>query len=367
MNQPQKRILFVSHTAEITGPTHSLQALLPYLKEQYAVAVVSPEEGPLTEWLARQEIPAHILPDQRPTAIARLTALVRRGQFDLVYANNPSTYARNGLIAARLLGKPAVWHFRSIKWHWDWREGIFLRLANRVIAVSQACAQPLLRFAPGERVRVIHNGVDAAAYQIDREPARRYLREQLRLPESAPVLISVGHLMRRKAQTEQVALMRSLAGSEHTPHLVIAGNLTREPDYAAEVQDQIARAGLAGCVHVLGLRADVPQLLGGADVYLHTPKSDAHPRGVLEAMAAGLPVVAYAVDGVRETVVDGETGCLIEPGDGEGLRRAVERLLGSPQQMTAFGAAGRRRVQAQFSAAGTAAKIERVLEELLEE
>lgn len=364
MNHP-KRILFVSHTAEITGPTHSLQALLPYLRAHYAVAVVTPEDGPLTEWLARQEIPAHVLPDLRPTGIAKLIALVRRERIDLVYANNPSTFSRNGLIAARLQGKPAVWHFRSIKWHWDWREGVYLRLASRVIAVSQACAQPLLRFAPGERVRVIHNGVDAAAFELDREAARRYLREQIRLPEHACVLISVGHLMRRKAQTEQVALMAALAGRGQSAHLVIAGNLTREPDYAAEVQEQIARAGLNGCVHVLGLRQDVPQLLAGADLYVHTPKSDAHPRGVLEAMAAGLPVAAYAVDGVRETVVDGETGCLIEPGNLEGLRRAVESLLGSPERMAAMGAAGRRRVQEHFTAAGTAAKIERVLEELL--
>ncbi|HZW03420.1 MAG TPA: glycosyltransferase, partial [Anaerolineaceae bacterium] len=146
MARQAKRILFVSHTAEITGPAHSLYALLRQIKDKYEVAVVIPEDGPLCEWLARDGVPVHILSEQRARGITRMVALLRREDFDLVYGNNPSTYARNALIAARLLGRPFIWHFRSIKWHWGWREGIFLRGASRVIAVSQACAEPLLRF-----------------------------------------------------------------------------------------------------------------------------------------------------------------------------------------------------------------------------
>lgn len=363
----RRRILFVSHTAEITGPTNSLMALLPYLKGRYDLAVLAPEEGPLMDWLEDHAIPAHVISEKRSIGTRNMLALLKREKYHLIYGNNPGTYTRNALIAARLTKLPSIWHFRSIKWHWDWREGIFLRLANRVIAVSQACAEPLTRFISPNKIRVIYNGVETGAYQVDRAEARQYLLRQAGLPPDAKILISVGHLMVRKGQVDQVEVMRQLAGKRPDVYLLLAGNLTREPDYVDQVRRFIAKHHLEDRVIILGFRGDVPKLLAGADLYIHTPRSDAHPRAVIEAMAAGLPVAAYAVDGVRETVVDGQTGSLVRPGDCAAMVRAVEALLDVPQLQAAYGEQGRKRVLQCYTASGTAAYIDQVLQEVLKE
>ncbi len=366
MVRQKKRILFVSHTAEITGPAHSLAAMLAYLKDRYETAVLVSEEGPLCEWLRQEGIPAYILADQKRRGITRIITLLRQLKPDLVYGNNPNTFARNALVAARLLGRPYVWHFRSVKWHWGWREGIFLRWADRVIAVSRATALPLQRFIPEESIRVIYNGVEPANYHLDREQARQYVRDLARLGPQAKILISVGHLQPRKWQTAQVEIMRRLAKGKHDVHLLMAGNLIRNPGYVEEVRKLVMQYELEHCVHVFGLRKDVPHLLAGADLFLHTPNQDAHPRAVIEAMAAGLPVVAFGVGGVSETVKDGVTGCLLEPGDFDGMSAAIAALLDEPGRMAAFGERGQQRVQQHYTAQGTARQIDRVLQEVLE-
>lgn len=368
MNGNRKRVLFVSHTAGVTGPTQSLIALLPYLRGRYDVAVLTPEDGPLSGWLAEQGIPAYLIPDRGARAIPAVTGLLRRQKIDLVYGNNPNSYARNALVAARLAARPAVWHFRSVKWHWGWREGVFLRLANRVIAVSRACAEPLERFIPARKIRVVYNGVDAGRFRQDPREARRYLLEQAGLPPDARALMSVGHLRPGKGQLEQVEVMRLLASAGRTDtHLVLAGSLESDPQYAAALREQAARYGLEARVHLAGLRSDVHRLLAGAEIYIQTSEQEAHPRAIIEAMAAGLPVVSYAVGGVRETVIDSLTGYLVEYGDREGMRRAVECLLDAPRLAADFGEQGRQRVERHFTAAGAADQIGRVLQEVLEE
>ena len=113
--------------------------------------------------------------------------------------------------------------------------------------------------------------------------------------------------------------------------------------------------GLAGVVHFLGARGDVPQLLALIDVFVLTSKMEANPVSILEAMASGKPVVATRVGSVAETVLDGRTGYLVAPGSADEVAAKVLELLGDPVRAAALGQAGREEVVAHWS-------IERMVE-----
>jgi len=147
--------------------------------------------------------------------------------------------------------------------------------------------------------------------------------------------------------------------------LWLAGLLTREPDYVERVRKLIREWSLGGRVELLGFRNDARRLLRAADLLLHTAVADPHPRSVIEAMAAGRPVVAFAVDGVAETVVDGVTGRLVAPEDPDALAGAALELLRDPEARRRMGDAARERARSHFSDRGTADRVDAVIRDVL--
>ena len=116
--------------------------------------------------------------------------------------------------------------------------------------------------------------------------------------------------------------------------------------------------GIADRVRLLGLRDDIDRVLAAGDLFVQPSLSEGLPLAVLEAMSAGLPIVATRVGGVGEAVVDGETGLLVEPGDAPGLALAVRRLLDDPIALASFGESARRRARPEFSVDAMAAHYE---------
>ena len=361
MNRASARILFVNHTAEIGGPSHSLLMLVRHLRDRYDIAVLLPEDGALCELLSNEGIGTFVIPTLRARTVHRIFRLLRREGIDLVYGNSPSGCSRNAMLAAKLARIPFIWHFRSVKWHWTWRQAFFLRWADELVAVSQACAEPLKRFYPRD-IRVIHNGVELASFDGDRAASRRYLAGLLDLPLDAKHIAAVSNLRPVKGYEHAVAVVAQLAQDRANFHLLVAGDLDLNASYTNRIRTIIQRQGLADRIHLLGLIKNIPQLLNGSDVFLHTSNSEAHPRSIIEAMAAGLPVVAFAVDGVAETVVDGDTGYLFSVGDVTGMTGAVRSLLKAPAQAAEMGKRGREFVRSHFTAARTAAQVAQVIE-----
>jgi glycosyltransferase involved in cell wall biosynthesis len=119
----------------------------------------------------------------------------------------------------------------------------------------------------------------------------------------------------------------------------------------AAVESEIGRLGLDAFVALTGDRDDVPELLATSDVFVLSSRSEGGPISVLEAMAAGLPVVASDVGGVREQVDEGVSGLLVPAGDPAALAAALERVLGDPQLRRDLGAAGRGLVRERFDLA----------------
>ncbi|MBI4574773.1 MAG: glycosyltransferase [Planctomycetes bacterium] len=157
-----------------------------------------------------------------------------------------------------------------------------------------------------------------------------------------PVVLCVARMVRQKGLD---TLLRAVALLPRTRpvSLWLAGEGPERPGL-----ERLARGLGLSRVEFLGWRADVPDLLGEADVLALPSRWEGLPVAVLEAMAAGVPVVATAVDGTAETVVHGETGLLVPPGDPVGLALALDRVLGDREAARRMGEAGRRRAGLHF-------------------
>ena len=358
------RILFVQYTADWTGPSKSVLLLARSLRPEHQPVVALPGTGPLVEALEREGIRHVSFPSITKWQLPELARLVRREGFDLVYANNTSSTSRIGFFAARLGGAAFVCHVRGMGWDRSWLELGYLRGADAVVAVSRACAESVRRFVRPGRLHVVYNGVPAGELALPTGADRDRARSELGLPEGATIVISVAHVCERKGQLHAVEAMRRVLPDLPDAHLCLVGSLEREPGYVATVRARIREAGLEERVHLTGFCTDTPALLRGSDIFLHTAVADPHPRAVVEAMAAGRPVVAFDVDGVSETVLEGETGRLVPAGDDEALAEAIRGLLEAPEGAERMGAAGRRRVETTFTEAAAADGVRRVLESL---
>ncbi len=359
------RILFVTYSSEWTGPSNSLVQLLRHLKHRYDVSVLLPGEGPLCTKLEDEGIRYHSFPALTKSRLPAMVKLIRSERANLVYANNTHGSSRLAFVAARIAGIPFICHVRGIGWHKGWVSLGYLQLAHAVNAVSYACAASVERFVQPGRLHVIHNGVPLETGK--RAPDGGSSDRVPGLPRDAFVILSVSHVCERKAQEYAVAAMPAVLREVSAAHLVLVGSLGRDPAYVRRLNSQIQTLGIGDKVHLLGFDSEVEARLNGADVFVHTAIADPHPRSVIEAMAARLPVVAFAVDGVAETVVDGETGHLIEPKNSESLAAALVQVARDAPMRERMGSAGRQRVVDHFSDVATADKVDDVIRGVLEE
>ncbi len=143
-------------------------------------------------------------------------------------------------------------------------------------------------------------------------------------------------------------------------HFLVIGDGPRR----CELETLSAQLGLAQCVHFVGKRPDVPELLNLLDVFVLTSRMEANPVSILEALACGKPVVATRVGSIPETVIDGQCGYLVDPDDDAEMARRVAELLLDPAQARRFGAAGRQHVVENWSVDRMVAGYEELLESL---
>ena len=268
-----------------------------------------------------------------------------------------------GVETARLAGVPVVvqtQHLPFLLSHPGKRRGLLRAVGgvDRVIAVSEGVRRTYeaIGVSP-DRLVTVPNGVP----QRGTGPGRDAARAALGLRGDQPVVMTVGRLTNMKGQRYLV---------EAAPHL-----LSRVPDAAvvvlgegplrAQLEARAAAMGVDGSMHFVGHRADARFLLDAADVFVLPSLHEGMPLAAIEAMDAGLPVVATHVIGSREVVADGETGILVPPGDSTALGAALVELLTDPGRRTTYGAAGRRRYLERFTAERMASRTEAVYEGLL--
>ncbi len=204
------------------------------------------------------------------------------------------------------------------------------RCATTVVANSPAAQRILERegLAPAS-IAVIPNGVDLAAFGA-RKPANAVRR-----------FITVANLRPEKSHETLLAAAAALLRVYPDLEFQIVGDGPRRRELEELARDR----RLSPRVTFLGHRDDVPALLAAADAFVLPSRSEAFPNGAIEAMAAGLPVVASAVGGLRDLIEDGRTGLLVPTGDPEALSASLRSLIHAPERAAALGRAARAEVQ----------------------
>jgi glycosyltransferase involved in cell wall biosynthesis len=368
-------VLHLRSTADLSGPDRVLLDLLPALTRRGVasyLAALSDRRRPAADLIeaAREAgVPVRAVASRGPldpVPLVRLARLVDSGGYALVHAHDPKSHVLAASVTRRV-GIP--W----IAGHHGWlsrgrRERLYqraaaaaMRTAARIVCVSDAGREDLIlaRVAPPGRIDVVPNGIRAARVvpTTDRAGARR----QLGVHDDRPLLLSCGRLDRGKGPHR---VLRAAAALERRLARPVAVALLGEGPERRALRALAVELGIGDRVCMPGFRADAPRLYDAADVFLLASDAEQHPVALLEAMAAGLPVVATRVGGVPVTVRDRHSGCLVTPGDDPALVDALAAIVEDPAFASALGRAARERVDALFTeqrmAEGVCAVYERV-------
>ena len=233
-----------------------------------------------------------------------------------------------GRIAGRLAGVPVIVSGIRVAEHRSgfrlWLDRITERMVTRHVCVSQAVADFSIErggLSP-EKIVVIPNGVDVERFQN----APLADLSQYEIPPGSRTLLFVGRLDPQKGPRLLLQAVRGLFPVHRNLHLLMVG----DGPLATELKEWVCAQRLESRIHFAGWRPDVPSLLKAADVLVLPSRWEGMPNVVLEAMAAGRPVVATRVEGVSELVTDRETGLLVEPGSTETLAGGIALLLAEP-------------------------------------
>jgi glycosyltransferase involved in cell wall biosynthesis len=342
------RILYLITRADRGGAQIHVLDLLANLPSEYKPVLGTGEPGFLCEEATKLGVPVRIIPDMvqpiRPLkdvkALAGVVRLIRDESPDVVHAHT----SKAGLLArlaAHLTGTPVVftahtWSFadgvpRAQRWLSIPLERLTGMLGGTTIAVSQANMDLALRrkILRQENLLRIWNGV-----------ADVPLRANAGSRESVTIIMTA----RFCAQKDHLLLLEALADVKGRWRLVLVGDGPTRP----QAERAAARLKLTERVNFIGDRDDIPRLLADADIFVLATRWEGLPLSILEAMRAGLPVIATNVGGVAEAVTDGVNGYLTQPGNVAEMRNRIQGLIWSRELLSSMGYQARCRYEQDF-------------------
>jgi glycosyltransferase involved in cell wall biosynthesis len=295
-----------------------------------------------------------------PQAVVALARLIHGQDVDIVHVHSQEA-GLLGRAVARMAGArgviytPQTIDIRRVRFHWLYVliERLLTRITDVIVSVNEPDRERMIRWGiPPHKIVTIRNGIDLNAFEGPVDGG--HLRRALGLDEDRPLVMQVARL---SAQKDPLAFVEGAAHVvQERPDaqfaLVGAGPLRNA--VAARIQE----LGLRRHVHLLGWHDEAFKLMAAADVVSLTSRWEGAPYTLLEAMAWSRPVVATAVNGCPEIVVDLGTGFLVPPGDTTAWARRIIDLLSDPVMAVAMGQQGLRRLEERFLLREMVARIE---------
>ena len=323
-------ILYLIRTWALGGSHTIIRLFLKHLPEDQFNIITVPYDAPGTgdaDFIKSVEAQGNVVaPERIPwqnrgnwfTARKQIEHLIQRYKIDVTHCHDTHSNVLMGLGHDRwqcgTVGSPYgwwedKWHLQARLYHWVEKHWALPNF-DRVYTVSQDMRDKILegRTDPS-RIRVIHTGLDLAA--MDRGGEGRRVREEFNLPEDAVVAGTVSRLFKEKGHTHLVDALSQLPDLEPPLYLLIVGT----GDERSALERQVEDLGLSERVRFTGYYEDLPGALRAMDIFVQ-PSIDheGFPTSVLEAQAAGLPVIASDIGGTHETLDVGTTGILVPPG-----------------------------------------------------
>jgi glycosyltransferase involved in cell wall biosynthesis len=362
-------LLYVIWSLEVGGAERIVESLASGIDRRRFVPSVAclNRPGRLAETLRAQGIPVVAL-DKRPgcdrTLLWRLVRLMKRLRVDVVHTH---LWGANvwGRLAARLAGVPVVlahehglqpWRGRL---HW-WIDRRLLGASDRVLFVSEEVRRDYRARtgASAQRCVLVPNGIAWNARGLDRESARR----QLGWREDERVIVSIGRLAPEKGHEDLLHAAALLRGQGEALRVVLIGDGPQRQALA----DLQARHGLNGGVTFAGTQDDVAPWLLAADAYVQPSRREALSLALLEAMAAGTPVIATHVGDAARLIRHGREGYLVPPADPEALAGMLREVLRRPQEARRVAAAAQQLVRQAYSRERMLDAVQALYAELLD-
>jgi glycosyltransferase involved in cell wall biosynthesis len=315
-----------------------------------------------------------------PRGVRRLRAQLGSHPVDIVHTH---LFAANlvGRVAARLEGIPVVSTIHDADYEpvvrlgnpglTPWKQAL-LQLGDRwtaklsrahMIAVSEYVAASVRRRlgVDGWRLEVIPNAVDTEIFRPLEAARRSAAREKLGLAAQAPVVTAVGRMTPQKGHDVLLRAFARVQSAIPAARLLLVGDGVRRPGCETLAQE----LGISARASFLGIRSDVPEILAATDVLVLPSLHEGFGLVLIEALAAGVPVIGTRTGPVPQIIRDGETGLLCEPGDVSSLAAALSSLIGDPVRLREMGRRGRDDAQARFALPGMVRRLESLYENVL--
>lgn len=283
-----------------------------------------------------------------PLSFPAILRTARRLQPDVIYTSQQRQDVQLARLLGQLLGVPHVLALHYPAGPWLGRATLrAIRRSRRLVAISEYVRQTAIAHGadPGV-IHVVHNSLEAGPFLEEHD--RMAVRRELDIPATAPLISSIGRLDPEKGHAELLEALARIVTTAPDVRLLVCGSTFTRDNYDNYLKNLARQLGLEENVIFAGFRRDIPAIMGASDIFCLPSHNEAFGMVFVEAMAAGLPVVAYRAGGVPEIVVHGETGLLAEREDVDALAAHLQQLLADAELAQRMGIAGRARVLSHF-------------------
>lgn len=375
------KILLYTDTAQLGGAEKHMYLLAKFLDpEHFQVSLACTDSPELSGWIKKfesigiQVFRIKVGHKHDPRHFLQLKKILEKESFDLLHIHiwNPASN-RYALLASKFVKIPTIitehdpFQLSSLK---HWLKKKLISHVKGMITISHDNDQLTKKLFPElkNRTRLIHNGIDVTAFssqllsfsESDREKLRK---DVLQSDKKTDVIITIAELHPRKGLMTLLESAKLLTEQEQNFMLIIVGKGEQE----AELRQYIAKNNLENHALLLGYRYDIPQLLAGSDLFILPSLHEAFGLVILEAMAAGLPIVATRSGGIPDIITEEENGILVPPKDSNALANAIKTLLSDKKRMKTMSSENYNKVSKQFDIKEMVKKTEEFYSAVMED
>lgn len=375
------RILYTVINGEITGGNIvCLKVIEEALRRGYEAIVNSPTEGKFTDILKEKNIKVYNFKTRRSfrfDSAFKLAWIIKKEGINLVHSHVPLGGTVLSCLAAWLAGVPVISHVHI---YFAMNKNIFIRtyqlllkeiaiglFCNRIIAVSEAVKTRIIKQGvPQKKITVVYNGVDSN--ESGHSDNRARIRSEFGLKNNQYIIGEVGRISDDKGQHILIkAASKIVKEFPDAIFMIVGEDLLKKGEYRKKLEKLISDLGLRQNFIFTGYRADIMAFMDAFDIFVLPSLCEGLPVVILEAMTAKKAVIATAVDGSCELVVDGQTGSSIPAQDPDKLAASIKFHLENPEVTKKMGENGYIRAKQFFSLSDNLNKIMNLYDEVINE